>query len=161
MIRIIKILLIVSVASWALLGAVENVVDWGGTTGAVAATVSMSTFEGGAESWKATSSVAVVTTGALLILLGKLIAGLFCLAGAWRMWSARASDAVAFQNAKVLALAGCGTAVLLLFAGWIVIAETWFELWRSEMMRDLALQSAFRYGAMIGVIALIVGARDD
>lgn len=161
MIRIVKILLIVSVAFWALLGAVENVVDWDGTTGAVAATVSMSTFEGGAESWKATSSVAVVTAGALLILFGKLAAGLFCLAGTWRMWRARAGDTAAFQSAKIPALAGCGIAVFLLFTGWIVIAETWFELWRSDMMRDLALQSAFRYGAMVGVIALFVGTRND
>lgn len=161
MIRIIKILLMLSVAFWALLGAIENVVDWGGTTGAVAATVSMSTFEGGAESWKATSNVAVVTAGALLILFGKLAAGLFCLAGTWRMWRARAGDAVAFQSAKIPALAGCGIAVFLLFTGWIVIAETWFELWRSDMMRDLALQSAFRYGALIGVIALFVGTRND
>lgn len=161
MLRIVKILLIASIALWGLLGALENIVDWSGTTGAIAATVSMSTFEGGAESWKATSNGAVITIVTLLIIAGKITAGLFCTAGAWQMWTARTGPAAAFQSAKTLALTGCGVAIFLLFFGWIVAAETWFEMWRSDIFRDIGLQSAFRYGGMIGVIALFVGARED
>lgn len=161
MLRTIKIALIVSVALWALLGAFGNVTDWGGTTGAVAAATSMSTFDGGAESWRATTSPVINTVGAVFIVLFKIAAGLLCFAGAWRMWAARKGDAAAFQSAKALALTGCAVAVFMLFAGWIVIAETWFEMWRSDVMRDVALNSAFRYAGMIGVIALIVGSRDD
>ncbi len=161
MLRIIKILLILSVAMWGLLGALENIMDWAGTTGAIGATVSMSTFEGGAESWKATSSGAVITIIALLIISAKLIAGLLCLAGGWRMWTVRMGQAPVFQHAKSLALAGCGVAIFLLFFGWIVAAETWFELWRSDIMRDVGLQSAFRYAGMIALIALFVGAREE
>ena len=60
-----------------------------------------------------------------------------------------------------LALAGCGVAMFMLFTGWIVIAETWFEMWRSDVMRDVALNSAFRYCGMIGVMALFIGMTDD
>jgi hypothetical protein len=42
-----------------------------------------------------------------------------------------------------------------------VIAETWFEAWRSDLLRDVALNSAFRYCGMIGVIALFVGMREE
>ena len=49
----------------------------------------------------------------------------------------------------------------MLFSGWIVIAETWFELWRSEVMREAALDAAFRYCGMIGLIALFVGMHDE
>lgn len=51
--------------------------------------------------------------------------------------------------------------MLLLFGGFIVIGETWFEMWRSDVLRDLSLQSAFRYGAMVTLIALYVGCLDD
>jgi len=161
MLRITKIMLIATVALFLLMGAFFNVHDWSGTTGAVAATTSMATFEGGAEDWRATSSPVVIWMGALFITLSKATAGVLCLIGALRMWAARKGDASAFATAKEFALSGCAVAMLLLFGGWIVIAETWFELWRSDAMRDAALQTAFRYGGMITLIALFVGNRDD
>jgi predicted small integral membrane protein len=161
MLRTTKIILIGVVALWALLGAFLNVHDWSGTTGALAATTSMTTFEGGADDWRATSSSLVIWVGALFIILSKVTTGILCLMGALKMWGARTGDASAFAKSKELALSGCGIAMIFLFAGWIVIAETWFELWRSDVMRDLALQSAFRYGAMITLIALFVATRDD
>lgn len=159
MLRILKILLVLAVATWGLLGAFGNFHDWQGTKGAVAATLSMATFEGG-DDWRATASPALILAGALAIPALKLLTALLCLAGARRMWAARGGDTASFDAAKSLALAGCAVAVLMLFAGWIVIAETWFELWRSEAMREAALDAALRYGAFIGIIALFVGARD-
>lgn len=161
MLRFTKIMLVAAVAVFLLMGAFFNVYDWNGTTGAVAATTSMATFEGGAEDWRATSSPAVIITGALFIALLKVTAGALCLIGVFKMWAARKGDAAAFGSAKELALSGCAIAMFLLFAGWIVIAETWFELWRSDVMRDAALQTAFRYGAMITLIALFIGAKED
>lgn len=161
MLRIIKILLISGVAMWAVLGVFGNFTDWAGTKGAVAAATTMATFDGGAESWKATGNPAVILAGALFIISLKIVAGVLCLSGAWRMWGARGDDHAAFAVAKVHALAGCGVAMFMLFAGWIVIAETWFEMWRSDGMREVALGSAFRYCAMIGVIALFVGMGED
>ncbi|KCZ89472.1 DUF2165 family protein [Hyphomonas johnsonii] len=161
MLRIVKILLVLSVAAWALVAVVGNIVDWGGTTGAVAATTSMSTFDAVPASSRATSNPAVIFLGASFIVLLKLATGLLCLGGAWRMWTARGDDAAIFEKAKSLALTGCGVAMFMLFAGWIVIAETWFELWRSPALLDPALGSAFRYGGFIGVIALFVGMREE
>ncbi len=161
MLRIMKILLVLSVAMWGLLGAFGNISDWSGTTGAVAAATSMSTFDGGSDDWRATTNPVVIIAGAVFIMLLKIITALLCLAGAWRMWTARTSDAAAFATAKTFALTGCAVAIFMLFTGWIVIAETWFELWRSDAMRDVALGAAFRYCGMIGLIALFVGGRDD
>jgi predicted small integral membrane protein len=161
MLRIIKILLILSIASWALLGALGNVLDWGGTTGAVEAATSMSTFDPVPTSGRATTNGAVILLGALFIVLLKIAAGGMCLFGAWQMWGARGGDVAEFAKAKILALAGCGVALFMLFTGWIVVAETWYELWRSPVMLDLALNSAFRYCGMIGVMALFVGMREE
>jgi predicted small integral membrane protein len=161
MLRNVKIILVGTVALWAFIGAFLNIHDWDGTTGAIIATTSMTTFEGGAEDWRATSGLWVMWAGAVFIIALKLTAGLLCLAGALRMWAARKADATVFARSKELALAGCGVAMILLFVGWIVIAESWFELWRSDVLRDIALQSAFRYGAMITLIALFVATGDD
>ena len=161
MLRITKIMLIATVAIFLLMGAFFNVYEWSGTTGAVAATTSMSTFEGGANDWRATSNPVVIWMGALFITLLKTVAGALCLIGAFRMSSARRDDAAAFSKAKELALSGCAIAIFMLFGGWIVIAETWFELWRSEEMRSAALQTAFRYGGFIALIGLFVATGDD
>ena len=161
MLRNFKILLVCSVVLWGGVGAFLNVLDWGGTLGAVGAATSMATFEGGAEAWQATSNSLVIWLGALFIMLSKVTAAALCGVGAWRMWGARSSDGSAFNAAKEFALAGCAVAVFMLFAGLIVVAESWFELWRSDAMRGPVLESAFRYAGMIGLIALFVASSDE
>ncbi|NNC37939.1 MAG: DUF2165 family protein [Hyphomonadaceae bacterium] len=159
--RIVKILLILSVAMWGTLGAFGNFDDWEGTKGAVEATTSMVTFEESLAHWRATSNTVIIMIGAVLIPFLKLLTAALCFLGAWKMWGARKADAAVFHRASYWALTGCGVAMFMLFAGWIVIAETWFELWRSDVLRDASLQAAFRYCGMIGVIALFVGMRED
>ena len=161
MLRIIKILLVASVALWGFVGAFGNITDWNGTLGAVGAATSMATFEGGADSWRATSSPIIIWLGALFIMLSKTAAGILCLLGAQQMLVARNAGAQDFAKAKEIAIAGCGVAVFMLFTGFIVIAESWFELWRSDVMRGPVLDSAFRYGGMICLIALFVSMRDE
>ena len=161
MLRIVKILLILAVVAWALVGVLGNALDWEGTTNAVAAVTSMSKFAGGADHWNATTNPAIVTAGASFILLFKVVVVAFCSAGAWRMWIARNDDGEAFEVAKMPALAGCGIAVLSLFGGWVVIGEGWFEFWRSDALREAAGGTAFRYGGFISLIALLVGSRDE
>ena len=141
-------------------GALGNVLHWDETLGSVEAVTSMVTFEGGAESWQATSNPLVLWLGALFIMLSKLSAGVLCMMGAGRMWQSRNANMSDFSAAKNIALAGCGIAVIMLFGGFIVIAESWFELWRSEAM-GAVLSAALRYGSMIALIAIFVAAPDD
>lgn len=158
--RITKILLVLSVAAWGLLGAVGNLAAWKGTTGAVGAVTSMATFAGGATQWQATTNPAVILAGAVFIVLFKLSSAGLCFAGTWRMWVERRAAPPAFNQAKQLALAGCAVAVFGLFAGWTVIGETWFEMWRAAALLPAA-DGAFRYGGFIALIALLVGSRED
>ncbi len=161
MLRVSKIILVLTVAAWGALGGAGNIMDWEGTIGAVGAATSMSTFDPVATSWKATTNPSVILAGALFITLSKFASAAFCTHGAFRMWGARNADGAAFQAAKKTALAGCAIAMLMLFGGFIVIAETWFEMWRSDYLRDVSLQSAFRYGGMITLIAMVVGGWDN
>jgi len=162
MLRTMKILLVLAVAAWGFVGVLLNVLNWTeNTLPGVAAATSMATFEGGADSWQATSNPVVIWLGALFIAGSKLVAGLLCLVGAVQMWNARGADGVTFTTAKELALTGCAVAMFMLFGGFIVVAESWFEMWRSDVLRDASLQSAFRYGGMIALIALFVAMRED
>ncbi len=160
MLRIMKILLAASVALWGLLGALGNLMNWTATTGAVVAVTSMSTFPGGPERWQATTNPAVILAGALFILLAKIATGVLCAAGTWRMWTARKQDA-AFAQAKAPVLSGCAVAIFMLFVGFAILGEGWFEFWRSAELRETAGAPAFRYSAMIALIALFIATRDD
>ena len=161
MLRTVKVLLILTVGIWGLIGAAGNLSNWHGVIEAVKMTTSMSTWQGGELDWRATSNPMVIYLGAAMIPAAKILSGILCVTGAWQMWNAKTAGGVAFERAKVLALAGCGIALLMLFAGWIVIADTWFQGWRSETLRDSALGTAFRYAGFVGLIALFVASRDD
>lgn len=159
MLKRVKSIMVLTVALWGFVGAIHNLVDWNGTIAAVTAVTSMVTIDGGPDGWQATSNLFVIWAGALFILLSKILAGILCSVGGVKMWHANVSDN-AYHKAKNIALAGCGVALIMLFAGFIVVAESWFELWRSESMLGPVLQSAFRYGGMIGIIALFVATKD-
>lgn len=161
MLRTSKIILILTVCLWGFFGAFHNVLDWSGTIGAVTAVTTMSTFDGGADSWQATSNTVLIWAGAIFIMGSKTVAALLCLVGALKMLGARSASAADFAAAKRLALTGCAVAVIMLFGGFIVIAEGWFELWRSDTMRDPVLGSAFRYAGMIALIGIFVALPEE
>ncbi len=161
MIRIVKIGLIVTVALWGFVGALGNILDWNQALGAVTAVTSMASFEGGTESWRATTNPVIIWLGALFIMLSKLTTGMLCAVGARRMWQSRRREIADFKAAKAIGLTGCAIAVIMLFSGFLVIAESWFELWRTEDTLRLALSDAFRYAAMIALIAIFVATTDD
>ena len=161
MLRIAKILLILAVAAWGYIAAAHNILDWEGTLGAVTSVTSMTTFEGGADSWQAIENPILSLLGGLFIASSKLLAALLCTLGAFRMIGVRNGSAMQFDQAKRAALAGCAVAVFMLFGGFIVIAETFFELWRSDAMRGPVLDSAFRYAGLIGLIGVFVGMREE
>jgi predicted small integral membrane protein len=83
MLRFIKVLLVLTVAGFGFLGALGNVADWNGTLGAITAATSMSTFDGGAESWRATTSPLLIGIAAVMIPLMKCTSGVLCAWGAW------------------------------------------------------------------------------
>lgn len=161
MLRLSKIMLAASVALWGLLGAAGNILGWNATLGAVAAVTSMSTFPGGSGRWQATTNVWIILAGALFITIAKIGCGLLCLDGGWSMWSARKADAPAFNAAKAKVLAGCAVAIFMLFTGFLIIGEGWFEMWRSDALREQSAEGAFRYAGMIALIALFIAARDE
>ncbi len=160
MIRYTKIALVIAIALWGLIGGTFNFIHWGETMESVGMVSSMATIEGRTDSWQATGSPVLIWAGALFIALSKLAAGALSAVGGWRMWQARDGEAAAFNGAKELAVAGAAVALFMLFTGFIVVAENWFEFWRSPIA-GLVLPAAFRYGGFIAVIMIYVAQRDE
>lgn len=161
MLRLAKILLVVVVAFWGYLGAMGNLLDWNQALGAVSAVTSMSGFEGGAEDWRATTNTLLSWLGALFIMLSKVTVGVCCSIGAYRMWLARKNDPAAFFAAKEIALVGCAVGIVMLYGGFMIIAESWFELWRDVGPIRMALSDAFRYAVMIALVAIFVSLPEE
>lgn len=159
--RLIKGALIAAVAIWASASLLNNILNWSATLDAVRATTSMATFDAGAGSWQATSNPIVVWLGAVFIAGCKLVSAALCFQGAVGMWRARVAQDARYAASRRTALIGCGVALFMLFAGFIVIAEVWFGLWQSESLREPVLESAMRYAASIALIALFVASSED
>jgi len=160
MYRIVKVGLMATAALWAICGALYNITNWTESLTYVEAVTSMTLFEGGAESWQATSNPLVIWLGVLFIFLSKVAAAGLCSLSAWRMWFSR-NDNAAFKAARQLGMAGCGIAVIMLFGGFIAIAENFFDLWRANEAGAAILGAAYRYGGVMALIAIMVGATDD
>lgn len=77
------------------------------------------------------------------------------------MWNARAADRDTFFEARQIGLAGCGIAVIMLFAGFIGVAENFFHMWRSADIGGTVLGGACRYGGVMALIGILIGATDD
>ena len=158
--RITKMVLILLVSLWGLIGGIHNVFHAGAGFDAVAAVVSpdLTKMPGLAE-WQTIESPLLIWMAWAVIPLAKLGGAALCLSGAYFMWRSRSLDTVSFQNSKSLALAGCGIILAMLFGGFIVSAETYFLVWQSEL-GGAVLPIAFRYIGCIGVVAIFVQQRE-
>ena len=154
MLRISKIVLLLLVGLWGLIGGIGNFTQIGTGFDTVATVLNPQNVAGFA-SWQRIESPLIVWAAWSIIPLSKLVAAGLILFGSWQMWRARRNGADAFNHAKSLALVGCSIAIAMLFGGFIVAAETYFHLWQTEL-GALALPIAFRYIGCIALIAIFV-----
>lgn len=159
MVRLVKILLIVLVALWGLIGAAGNFSHINIAYAAVESVTLMPTFPADAAPPWRTASPIVVWAGVALLVAGKLGAAVFCSIGAASMVRQRCANAETFQHAKRYALLGCALAVAMLFGGFVVIGETLYAMFRHPEHVQ-AGAAAFRYGGFIALIMIFVGQSD-
>ncbi|MFT4767777.1 MAG: putative small integral membrane protein [Glaciecola sp.] len=157
--RSIKILVLLMVGVFCLIGAVFNLTSMEGDLAWVSLVVIGDGATGVAD-WQKIEAPWVVTICWAVIPLSKTLAGLLCLMGAGKMWSARHADASSFQGAKYVGLVGCGVMLAMLFGVFILIAETWFQQWQTPLGAGI-LGAAERYIVCIGVITFFVYLPDD
>jgi len=161
MIRLLKSLVMLSVALLCIFYATNNVANLGNMYGALAYvlgnqdhTVYPSAF-GPAITFGPLIWVAVV-----IVLIGEYGAGLLALKGAWDLFAARGKSAEEFQAAKGMALTACLVGILTWFGLFMAVGGAYFQMWQTTVGAG-SQADAFRFAAMLGIIFLIVNSCDD
>ena len=159
-IRYIKILLILFVALFCLLYAIQNVVNLDAAFVFVSTVLSMDGHAAYPDSLgPAITAPALVWTALFIIILMEFAAGVLAGKGAWDMWNARSSTAE-FNAAKGTAILGCGVALLVWFGLFSTIGGAYFQMWQTEL-GGASLHDSLRFTASIGVVMLFVNMADS
>ena len=153
--RAIQLMGVVAIGVLTGLACLNNLMDYNSNFALVQHVLSMdTTFPEGTLRWRAITSPTVHHAAYWLIIAIEGLAGVLCLAGAYKMLLARKAGTDIFNQSKNLALWGLGIALALYLIGFMVIGAEWFAMWQSQ--RWDGRQPAFRILMCIGIIILIV-----
>jgi predicted small integral membrane protein len=160
MVKLVKVLLMASIALWGLIGGIANLMDYQGGYGAVAYVFSMTGAKEAPALWRAIDSPFLIHIGYAFIWVSKLATGLLCSICTVKLWHSRSSTASAFNASKTYGITGAGISMFMLFFGFVVVSGTYFELWRDAGLGAVAHQFAFIYIGCIGIITLFIAQPD-
>jgi predicted small integral membrane protein len=158
--RLAKILISLSLAIFCLLVAFDNITDPRSNYAFVSHVMRMDTiFPDSKIMYRSVTDPLWWTICYSLIIATQIVCGGLFLAGAIRMWQARAAAAADFHRAKTYAIAGCLLAFLLWFFVFMVIAGEWFAMWQSKTYN--AQQASFRFYVTVLAVLIFLNQRDD
>jgi len=153
--RLLKVAMVASTALFALLVALNNLVDYGSNYEFVRHTLSMdTTFPGNALMGRAITEPALWSIGYWLIILTEAAVGLILGFAAIQLAVNARSGASRFNAVKKFAVVGVGLGFLLWFAGFMVVGGEWFAMWQSKTWNGQ--EAAFRfYMTLLAVIIFV------
>ena len=161
MIRIIKCVLSLSIALMCTFYALQNLVNLQAAYGFVALMAGMGGHEAYASHFgPAITSPAIIWLILSVIIVSELTAGLVSAKGAFDMWKARSADAAAFNAAKKLAIVGAGIGVITWLGYFGAIGGAYFQMWQTQAGAQ-ALQGAFQYTMMCGLVMILLSMQDE
>ena len=141
--RVSKSIVCLSLALFALLVCLNNLLDYGSNYAFVQHTLSMDTvFPGNTLKSRAILDPFVWSLAYGLIVFTEFLTGALLLIGAISLLK-NIHSPLTFNKAKNWVYLGCLTGFLLWFFGFIVVGGEWFCMWQSEKWNGL--ESAFRF----------------
>ena len=145
--RVSKSIICFSLAIFALLVCLNNLMDYGSNYAFVQHTLSMDTvFPDNALKYRAIVDPFVWGLAYGLIIIAEFLTGILLLIGAIGLLK-NIHSPVAFNRAKNWVYLGCLAGFLLWFFGFIVIGGEWFCMWQSEKWNGV--EAAFRFVVLI------------
>ena len=158
-VRLSKAGLTLSLAIFALLVGIDNILDYGTNFAFVQHVLSMdTTFPGNKLMWRAITSEAVHHAAYSVLIASEIAVGLLCAAGAWRIFAARHLPAVEFNAAKTLAIGGLAAGFTLYFLGFMVVGGEWFQMWQSQTWNGQ--EAAFRFAVAFALVMIFIAMED-
>ncbi len=155
LLRWVKILLVLTVGVWGLIGTVGNLSGLSEVYDAVRHVTTMTGIpEDVGPPWR-TDNPLVVWIGVAAIVLGKIAALAGGGIGGVTMLRNVNSSSDKFRKSKTWAVAGCGAAFALMFFSFTIMAESAFFMFFSPQYVG-AGELAFRLGGSLALVALFV-----
>jgi predicted small integral membrane protein len=153
--RIAKILLVGALASYALIVAYDNVVDYGSNYQFVRHVLSMdTTFPDSALIHRAITNERVWSKVYALIIAWEWMTGALLAIGGLALLVRLRAPAAIFNRAKTWAVAGLVAGFALWFFGFLVVAGEYFAMWQSQTWNGQ--EAAFRLTMVIlGVLIFV------
>jgi len=158
--RIVKALLVATVALWATLVGYGNIADYGSNWAFVQHVLAMDTvFPDNPLRSRAISDPTLQRIAYASIIAAEWLMAAGCWYGAWRLFRAR-SDRGAFIAAKVPAVAALTVVWLLYFVGFVAIGGEWFSMWQSSTWNGQQAAVRFLTCAMLVMIVVLLPEED-
>jgi predicted small integral membrane protein len=157
--RLVKVVMVASLALFALVVAFDNMVDYGSNYEFVRHALSMdTTFPGNALKWRAITQPTAWTIAYWLIILTEAAVGLLLGFATLRLATTLRADARLFNSAKKFVVLGVGLGFLLWFTGFMVVGGEWFAMWQSKAWNGQ--QSAFHFYMTLLAVLIFVNQPD-
>ncbi len=157
--RVAKILLLAAIAFFYAILVLDNVTDYGSNYQFVHHVLMMdSTFPQNREMWRALNASAWHHAFYLSIILWEIVTAGLCWAGVAKMASRLHAQAVLFNKAKAIAIAGLTMSLLMWLVAFLTIGGEWFLMWQSKLWNGQ--DAAFRMFAVVGITMMILTMRD-
>ena len=142
--RLAKLLMVASLAAFALIVTFDNVVDYGSNYVFVQHVLAMDTvFPDNALKYRAITDPRLWTLAYCAIIAVEGATCVLLVAGAMALGRALRADAATFERAKRLTVIGVTAAFLLWFVGFMVVGGEWFAMWQSKIWNGQ--EAAFRF----------------
>jgi predicted small integral membrane protein len=157
--RITKVIMVASLALFALLVTFDNLTDYDTNYAFVWHVLSMdTTFPGNALLYRRITAPALWQVGYALIILGEGLSGILLAVAAISLASRLRSDGVCFNHAKRFVIIGAALGFLVWFFGFMVVGGEWFSMWQSPKWNGQ--EAAFRFYITILAVLIFVNQPD-
>lgn len=158
-VRLVKTAMVAATAAFALLVAVDNVLDYGANYQFVRHVLSMdTTFPGDPLRSRAILDPTAWAAAYWAIILAEAAVGAGLAWAALRLAVNLRAPAARFNAAKSLVVVAVGLGFLLWFLGFMVVGGEWFAMWQSKAWNGQ--EAAFRFYVTLLLVALLVGQPD-
>ena len=154
-VRVAKIVLIAALAAFAFVVTYDNIADYNSNYEFVRHVLSMdTTFPNNALMHRAITDPRLWTAAYIIIIATEALTSLLLIVGALALLALINAPAVAFNRAKVWAVAGLTVGIVLWFFGFLVVAGEYFAMWQSKTWNGQ--EAAFRITAvLLGVLIFV------
>lgn len=132
-IRIIKAIVVGTIALFFTLIAFNNIIDFESNRIFIVRVLTLDTIQNDAIAWRAIHNPHFQLVIYWLFILWEMFTACLCWVGAYRLLRYRNADPQAFARIKLLALVGLLCGFLQYMVGFVDIGSEWFYLWQSEL----------------------------